>query len=501
LKKLLLGIDIGTTGTKAALFNRDGKLLSQGFESSRLIQIRPGVVEQDLDEIYEETARAVRGCLSATSENPNDVAAISINGQMAGICGIDEDWSPVTPYDSWLDTRCEPFVRKMMDLAGDRIIQLSGGPASFNHGPKILCWKNEKPESYRRISKFVMPSVYVAGKMIGLKSEEAWIDYTYLHFSCLSDLMEKQWSKELCALFDIDLRKLPKILNPWDRVGELSEKEAKEFGLVPGIPIAAGCGDTAATVLGGGVVRPGMAIDVAGTASCLITCTDRFTPDVKHRTVMWPRGVIPGLFTPIAYINGGGLNLEWFKDQFGHASFQELDRLAEALEPGANRLLSIPHFGGRVCPNDPHLRGLWMGFSWNHRKEHFYRSLLESIAFEYAFYLKIQRDLQPEQPFEEVRVIGGGGRSRVWNQIKADVLQIPYVRLEQEEFATLGGAIIGGRMVGFWDDPAEVATRFARPGGRIDPIKENSIQYQKLSDLYEELLNRMKEFFEKVSQG
>jgi xylulokinase len=501
LKKLLLGIDIGTTGTKAALFNRDGELLSQGLEPSRLIQIRPGVVEQDLDEIYEETVRAVRRCLSATSEDPKDVAAISINGQMAGICGIDEDWNPVTPYDSWLDTRCEPFVRMMMDLAGDRIIQLSGGPASFNHGPKILWWKNEKPESYQRISKFVMPSVYVAGKMVGLKSEEAWIDYTYLHFSCLSDLMEKQWSKELCALFDIDLRKLPKILNPWDRIGDLSEKEAKEFGLVPGIPIAAGCGDTAATVLGGGIVRPGMAIDVAGTASCLITCTDRFTPDVKHRTVMWPRGVIPGLFTPIAYINGGGLNLEWFKDQFGQASFQELDRLAETLGPGANRLLSIPHFGGRVCPNDPHLRGLWMGFSWNHRKEHFYRSLLESIAFEYAFYLKIQRDLQPEQQFEEVRVIGGGAKSRVWNQIKADVLQIPYVRLEQEEFATLGGAIIGGRMVGFWDDLVEVATRFAKPGGRIDPIRENSIHYQKLSDLYEELLHRMKELFEKLSQG
>ena len=211
MKKLLLGIDIGTTGTKAALFNRGGELLGQGLEPSRLIQIRPGVVEQDLGEIYEETAQAVRRCLSTTSEDPKDVAAISIDGQMAGICGIDEDWNPVTPYDSWLDTQSEPFVRMMMHLAGDRIIQLSGGPASFNHGPKILWWKNERPDRYQRISKFVMPSVYVAGKMAGLKSEEAWIDYTYLHFSCLSDLMEKQWSKELCALFDIDLRKLPRI--------------------------------------------------------------------------------------------------------------------------------------------------------------------------------------------------------------------------------------------------------------------------------------------------
>jgi len=488
-------------GTKAALFDRDGMLIGQGFESSRLIRTGQGAVEQDLEEVYIETAAAVKRCFSSTSEDPNHVAALSIDGQMAGVCGIDEDWMPATPYDSWLDTRCDPYVKKMMDQAGDRIIQLSGGPASFNHAPKILWWKNERPEIYSRVSKFVMPSVYVAGKMAGLKSEQAWIDYTFLHFSCLSDLIGKQWSQDLCSTFGVDIRRLPKILNPWDCIGKLSEKEAGAFGLVPGIPIAAGCGDTAATVLGGGIVRPGMAIDVAGTASCLITCTDRFTPDVKHRTVMWPRGVIPGLFTPIAYINGGGLNLEWFKDQFGQTNFQELDRLAEALEPGANRLLSIPHLGGRVCPNDPHLRGLWMGFSWNHRKEHFYRSLLESIAFEYAFYLKIQRDLQPEQQFEEVRVIGGGAKSRVWNQIKADVLQIPYVRLEQEEFATLGGAIIGGRMVGFWDDPLEVATRFAKPGDRIDPIKENSIHYQKLSDLYEELLSGMKELFKKVHRG
>lgn len=494
----MLGIDIGTTGTKAALFNRDGKLLSQGFEPSRLIQVRPGVVEQDLDEIYEATAQAVRRCLSAASKDPKDVAAISIDGQMAGICGIDEDWNPATPYDSWLDTRCEPFVREMMDLAGDRIVRLSGGPASFNHGPKILWWKNERPESYQRISKFVMPSVYVAGKMVGLKSEEAWIDYTYLHFSCLSDLMGKQWSKELCALFDIDLRKLPKILNPWDQIGDLSEKEAKKFDLVSGIPIAAGCGDTAATVLGGGVVRPGMAFDVAGTASCLITCTDRFTPDVEHRTVMWPRGVISGLFTPIAYINGGGLDLEWFRDQFCTISFEELDQLAGGLEPGSNRLLSIPHLGGRVCPNDPHLRGLWMGFSWNHKKEHFYRSILEAIVYEYALYLKIQRELQPDQHFNEVRVIGGGAKSRVWNQIKADVLQIPYVTLNQEEFATLGGAIIAGRMVGFWKDLGEVATRFAKLEERINPRRENIEVYQKYIDFYTELIIRTKDLFERM---
>lgn len=498
MKKLLLGIDIGTMGTKAALFNREGMLIGQGFESSRLIRPGQGAVEQDLEEIYTETAVAVKRCFSSTSEDPNHVAALSIDGQMAGVCGIDEDWMPATPYDSWLDTRCEPYVKKMMDQAGDRIIQLSGGPASFNHAPKILWWKNERPEVYSRVSKFVMPSVYVAGKMAGLKSEQAWIDYTYLHFSCLSDLIGKQWSQELCSTFGVDIRKLPRILNPWDCVGELSEKEAGAFGLVPGIPIAAGCGDTAATILGGGVVRSGMAFDVAGTASCLITCTNRYTPDVKHRTVMWSRGVIEGLFTPIAYINGGGLDLEWFRDHFGRMGFNELDRLAEGLEFGSNRLFFIPHLGGRVCPNDPHLRGLWMGFSWNHRIEHFYRSILEAIAYEYALYLEIQRKLQPDHQFEEVRVIGGGARSKVWNQIKADVLQIPYVKLDQEEFATLGGAMIAGRMVGFWEDLGEVAARFTQSGERIEPRRENFAAVKRRSDFYAELVLEMSRLFERM---
>jgi len=499
LKNLLLGIDIGTTGTKAALFDREGGLRSQAFEPSRLIQIGPGVVEQDLGEIYSETASAVRRCLSAGAVDPRNVAAISTDGQMAGICAIDEEWKPVTPYDSWLDTRCEPYVKKMMELAGDKIIRLSGGPASFNHGPKILWWKNERPETYGRIAKFVMPSVYVAGKMAALRSDDSWVDYTYLHFSCLSDLIKNRWSGELCDQLDVELAKLPKILNPWDRIGDLSEKEAKAFGLIPGIPIAAGCGDTAATVLGGGIVRPGMAFDVAGTASCLITCTDQFTPDVKHQTVMWPKGVIPGLFTPVAYINGGGMDLEWFSDQFGQVGFAELDRLAEKLEPGSNRLLFIPHLGGRVCPNDPHLRGLWMGFSWNHRREHFYRSILEAIAYEYALYLRIQRDLQPDQQFDELRGIGGGAKSRIWNQIKADVLQIPYVKLEQEEFATLGGAIIAGRMVGFWKDLVEVATLFAKPGERIEPKRDNLAVYRYHADFYAELILGMKDFFGRLA--
>lgn len=500
MKKLLLGIDIGTMGTKTALFDGDGVLVGQGFEPSRLIRPSPEAVEQDLGEIYTETVASVRKCFSSSSEDPSHVAAISIDGQMAGICGVDEDWNPVTPYDSWLDTRCEPYVKEMVRQAGDWIIQLSGAPPSFNHGPKILWWKHERPKIYQRISKFVVPSVYVAGRMAGLKADKAWIDYTYLHFSCLSDIVAKQWSKDLCGIFGIETNKLPKILNPWDRIGDISDKEAKVFGLVPGIPIAAGCGDTAATILGGGVVQPGMAFDVAGTASCFITCTDRFTPDVKHRTVIWARGIIERLFAPIAYINGGGLALEWFKEQLGGIDFEELDRLAERLNPGSDGLFSIPHLGGRVCPNAPYLRGLWIGFSWNHRKEHFYRSLLEGIAFEYSLYLEIQRKLQPDQQFKEVRVIGGGARSKVWNQIKADILQIPYVRLDQEEFATLGGAIIAGRMVGFWKDMCEAATRFVKLGEKFFPREENLPIYQRHTNFYKELLQKMKYVFEKRAE-
>ena len=156
----------------------------------------------------------------------------------------------------------------------------------------------------------------MAGKIAGLKADQAYIDHTYIHFSGFSDAQKTSWSKELCERFGLDMDKLPKIIDPCDIVGEVSDDSAKEFGLAPVRSIAAGAGDTAANALGAGIVRSGMLFDVAGTAAVLAGCTDKFVADTKNRALLTMRSVIPGLWNPLAYIGGGELVLRWFRDQF-----------------------------------------------------------------------------------------------------------------------------------------------------------------------------------------
>ena len=477
-KRYLIGVDLGTSGTKAALYRTDGKLISESSVEVPLFYPKPGVVEQENEDFYTSAARTVQACIRDSGVEPGAIAAIAFDSQMAGVGLIDEEFKPVARFDSWLDMRCKPFIEWMDKEAGDRITQLTGCPPTCDHGPKMLWWKDEHPDVYRRTAKFVMPGAYVAGRIAGLKADQAFIDHTYIHFSGFSDAQKGTWSNELCERFGLDQGKLPKIVDPCDMVGEVSERSAKEFGLAPGTLIAAGAGDTAANALGAGIVRAGMLFDVAGTAAVLAGCTDKFVADTKNRALLTMRSVIPGLWNPLAYIGGGGLALRWFRDQFFNTShaesfsllsddlYSQMIALVETVAPGSDGLFFSPHLGGRICPSSPEMRGAWVGVSWSHTQAHFARAILESIAYEYAYYLKILKELLPELELVEARVVGGGARSAVWNQIKADVLNVPYQRLKGNEFGAWGAAMIAGKAAGLIDDLAAHAEKTAILNGK-----------------------------------
>ncbi|MBO8140707.1 MAG: xylulose kinase [Firmicutes bacterium] len=499
-KHYVMGVDLGTTGTKAALFNLDGQVVAQAYEETTLRYPRPGWVEQDPDEMYGSALRAIRTCLEQAAVRGGDVAAVAFAGQMAGVCAVDSAWRPVIPYDSWLDTRCAPYMRQMRRHQR-RILELTGGYPTYSHGPKILWWKHERPETFSRIAKFVMPAAYVAGKMAGLTADEAFIDYTYLHFTCLSDNQNLTWSQDLCDLFDVPVDKLPHIVKPWEIVGYVTDQAARQSGLLSGTPIAAGAGDTTAGVLGAGMVDPGGVLDIAGTAAVFAIAVDDFRPDLRHQTLFTARSATEDLWYALAYINGGGLNLRWFRDKWMQmasdrdSSYAWLDKQAEHVPPGSEGLLFLPHLGGRVCPNDPALRGLWLGFSWNHGPAHFYRSMLEAVAYEYAYYLRVEREQFPGLRFREVRVIGGGSKSYLWKQIKADVLNIPYVNLNRADGSVLGVAIIAGRSVAAFDDVKETARRFVQPTERVEPREEMHRAYRPAVERYVRLLEQAASLF------
>ena len=506
-KEYLIGVDLGTSATKAAMYHRDGRLIAEAVQEVPVYYPRPGVVEQENNDFYTSAAHTVRRCIESSGIDPRQVAAIAFDSQMAGVGSVDEDYRPATRFDSWLDMRCQPYIEWMSREAGDQVTRLSGCPPTCDHGPKMLWWKNEQPEKYRRVAKFLMPAAYVAGRMAGLKGELAYIDYTFIHFSGFSDAQNGRWSEELCRTFNFDMDKLPRIIAPWDVIGEVSEEAARDFGLAAGTIIAAGAGDTAANALGAGIVQPGMVFDVAGTAAVLAGCTDAFVADVKHRALLNMRSVIPGLWNPLAYIAGGGIALRWFRDYFYNTArgasipaegdlYDEMTAWALKAPAGADGLFFSPHLGGRICPSSPTMRGAWVGFSWAHTQAHFFRAVLESVAYEYAYYLRILSDLLPGLRLTEARAVGGGARSRVWNQIKADVLGVSYQRLDGNEFGTWGSALIAGKAAGLFEDLAGRAAEGAVPSAEpLQPNAENHSLYGPMVEKYIELLGSLDQFF------
>lgn len=493
----LFGIDIGTQGTKAVLFDEAGQCLAQAFEPSCLHRPAPGVVEEDPERQFSTVCSTIKKCVAQARIGRGEVAGIGIDGQMAGVIGIGRDGRHVTPYDSWLDTRCGPYIKKMDQAAGERIAAQSGCAPSFNHGPKILWWMRERKKVYRTIHAFVQPGGYAAMRLCGLDGGGAFIDKTYLHFTGFADNPHGAWDSELCRLFDVDESKLPRIVDPQAGVGELTSAAARRCGLRPGVPVVAGCGDTVASFMACGAVQEGIGVDVAGTASVFAATTAAFRADVKERMLACGRSAVPGLWHPYAYINGGGLNLQWFLRELanagrtsgrGLASLADLDKEAAALEPRGGLPLFIPHLGGRVCPAQPDLRGAWVGLSWDHGLAHLYRAVLEGVALEYALYRKGLSRLYGDTQIKELRVTGGGESSALWNTLKADALQAPLRRVARSEGAPLGAAMLAGWGVGVLPGLPEAAKQWITLGETTRPRKSlASVQSCRL-ERYESLL-------------
>jgi xylulokinase len=497
---VFVGCDLGTMGTKAAVVDESGGILGEAFEEVQLRYPGPGRVEQDLDEIESSAHRTIRQALHA-SGRAQDVAGVAFSGQMSGIGGIDERFRPATHFDSWLDTRCEPYIVQMGEHA-DRVTELSGCPPTYSHGPKILWWQRERPDDFARIARFVVPGGYVAGRLCGLGVDDTYIDRTYIHFSNLSDTARDEWSAELLETFGVDERILSRIVQPLDVVGEVTPAGEEATAIPAGTPVAAGAGDQTAASLGAGAVDPGQAFDSAGTASVFAMCVDAFSPDVGEKTLIASHSAIDGVYIALAFINGGGLALRWFRDEVAHGlagdprAYEKLDALAHEVDPGSGGLLWFPHIQGGVLPPRPHARGAWVGLTSGHGHGHLFRAMLEGIAYEYATWA----ELAPGT-LDEARVLGGGARSRLWNEIKAAVLGIDWVPTVRQECGVLGDALIAAAATGHvaQEDLGSTAKAWQETADPVRPDPELNRLYRRLVEAYRDLGDRLAPVFEQLS--
>jgi len=508
-KNYLIGVDLGTSAVKSTLFNYDGEAVADAFRPMEIHQPKPGHAEQKPDDFVVAVGDTIREIIGKSAIAPSSVAAVAFDGQMAGAMGIDRHWNPITPwYPSALDTRYQPYVVQMSERAGDRLIELNG--AMPFAAPRLLWWKELFHNVYKKIDKVVLLPNFVAGALAGLKGDQAFMDPSYLTWFGLGNTAERCWSSELIDLFDINEELLPRIVPATTIIGHISVEAASQCGLLSGTPLVAGTGDQVAGALGAGLVQEGQLLDVAGTFSGLITCIKSYIPDTRFNMLQPLAGPLSeSHWYSMMYIGGGGLTHQWFLDEFGigvmngHENSLSVSKglsdLAAAVPPGSEGLLFIPHLAGRSCPSDPLVRGAWIGFTWTHRRQHFYRALLESIAFDFAQALEILMSYRPDQQFEDVRVVGGGASNALWNQIKSDVLGLHYKRLCRDDTAALGCAIIAGHAVGVFSDMTEMAVRFSKTTDNIEPNRSQHRLYEKYIKAYGKIFDQLNDTFSTIA--
>lgn len=504
-------IDLGTNSNKVAIVSLEGEIIAKDSKESELFYPGPGQVEQKPEIMYEVSLKLVNSVIEKAGIDKGKISAIGVTGQMAGILGIDKEWNAVTHYDSWLDNRCKPYIEEIKNKNREKYIKTCGMPPTIAHAAKMLWWKNERPKDYEKIHKFILPGAYVAGRLAGLSGDEAFIDHTYLHFTGMVDAKNMEWSEELSEILEIPIEKLPEIVNPSDIIGELKEAEAKKCGLSPGIPIVAGAGDTAASFFGAGLTEPGELIDVAGTASVLGACVSDYRPDVGNETIIFPRAIKPKYWYPLSFVGGGGLCLRWFRDTFaseekkqakkkGLDPYEILNKKAKDVKPGSDGVMFVPHLGGRTFPSDSKIKGSWIGFSWNHEKPHFYRAILESIAYEYNYYFQIIKKLFPEMSFSKIRGVGGGSSSDFWNQIKADVLGLDYIKVNEEDVGFKGLAIIAGKGIGLISNMEEQINNIVETTTTYKPDSKNSELYKRYTEIYNNIVPNLKNTYDNLDE-
>jgi len=505
MTKLLIGVDLGTTLAKCAIYDEEGILVAEASREMSIDYPAPGHAEQDANQFYEVTCSLIKQCLRSPKVDKKNIQAISIDSQMGGIMTIDKDYNPVTYYDTPLDIRSAAENKYMHDNYGELILKKNGSLSTF--GNKIIYWK-KNPE-YTKIYKFIQPSAFVSGKLAGLSGDMAYIDESFICFSGISDLERSSWSPELCDYLEVEQSKLPLIVKSGEVIGQITKKASQDCGLSEGVTICAGCGDQAAGFLGAGIFNAGQMVDSSGTACILGAAVEKYCYDLKNKTLACMKSALGDNYYLLSVVLGGRTH-KWFVDEFYQEEikaldknaniYNYLDKLAEKIKPGSGGLISINYLQGRFFPPDSNTRGLFIGHTWAHTKMHFYRAILESIGYDHYLTKEIIKELIPGQDFKNVTAIGSGNKSSLWMQIKADILQQPYQSLFRSDLATLGSAIIAGYASGTYKDINKVIQNIVKVKDTIYPKEGEDKKYLGYVEIYKNLFAVLKDTYEKISE-
>jgi xylulokinase len=471
---LLLGIDIGTSGSKAVLIAPDGAVLAEATIEYPMQIPRPGWAEQNPEDWWQATITSIRRVLA--SARGETVGGIGLTGQMHGLVLLDEAGGVMRPCIMWNDQRTAAQCAEIEQKVGRaKLIELAGKPAltGFTAG-KILWVREHEPEVYRRVRHILLPKDYVRHRLTGAFA----MDVADGSGTSLMDVGKRAWSEELLGLFDIPCEWLPPLHESREVVAEVSTETAAATGLRAGTPVVAGAGDQAAQSIGTGVAREGIVSVTLGTSGVVFAATNEYKFDPTGELHAYCHAV-PDTWHLMGVTLSAGGSLRWFRDALcepekteaartGRDVYDIITELAATVPAGSDGLLFLPYLTGERTPHaDPDARGVFFGLSLQHTKAHMVRAVLEGVTFSLRECLDLLCSLG--QSCSRVRVSGGGSRSAFWRQMMADVFGVETVEVNVTQGAAFGAALLAGVGTGIYPNAEHACKRTVRETGCTRP--------------------------------
>jgi len=481
LTATLLGIDVGTGGTRALLIDETGRVLASATADHQpFASPHTGWAEQDALDWWRACCEAIRKVLSVSSIPASGIAGVGFSGQMHGAVLLDSAGVPLRPSLIWCDQRTAKEASDLSESIGaDRLLAWTCNPALPNFTLTKLLWvRNHEPHLFGKFKTLQLPKDYVRFRLTG----EYAMDMADASGTLLLDVARRRWSSEMATAAGINMSVLPKLFESCEVCGTVSKAGAEATGLRMGTPVVVGAGDQAAGAVGLGVVTPGTVHATIGTSGVVFASTDYPAMDPAGRLHTFCHA-IPNRWHVMGVTQSAGLSLRWFRDRFGvigkngEDPYESLAREAATAPSGSDGVMWAPYLMGERTPHlDPDARAALVGLTASHGRAHIVRAILEGVAFSLKDSFSIFEEM--DVPVKHIRLGGGGARSHLWRQIQADVYGRSVEIVEAEEGAAYGAALLAGVGAGVWKTVDEACSQAVRVKARIEPDPVNSANLQ-----------------------
>jgi xylulokinase len=502
-----LGLDIGTTGSRAVIINESGAVCSAASaDHAPMTQHQHTWAEQEPEDWWRAAQEAIRAALAQGKISGANIAGLGLSGQMHCIVLLDSQHRVIRPSIIWCDQRSQAQADWFTERIGaQRLKEITCNPALTGFSvPKLLWVKDNEPASYQRMQMLLLPKDYIRFRLTG----EFATEVSDASGMLLLDVPKRRWSTEILAALGLRCEQLPIVAESDQPTTHISDSAAEATGLKKGTPVVGGGGDQAAGGVGNGIVESGIVSSTIGSSGVLFAHTDAPHLDLRGRVHTFCHAV-PQKWHVMAVTQGAGLSFRWFRDNFAAAEV-ELARLsgkdpyelltaeAATATAGSEGLLYLPYLMGERTPHlDPLARGVFFGLTARHSRAHMIRAVLEGVAYSLRDGLEIFREMGV--PSEQVRASGGGGRSPLWRQIQADVFNRELVTINATEGSAYGAALLAAVGTGGFSSVEEACRSCIRVTGRCEPEARRAMMYEEYYSIYRDLYPRLRDSFRAVA--